>query len=220
MAQTRSSNILLGRCFGGEPTWHCCKVCAADFVFAIVIGFAIAGLCGGRYFMKKLLDKLQVRPQVFAREEYKDCYSQYTSRKLSKPEAEAAKAYLQGWLHQIVSHIAADRSLHYDTVCRHKLSSLSVIRSCLNVWKLKCLNAFCSLWTLYLGQPMNHDALNALKWQQLLHANTRVMKAISWTTTSPLHKKAREKHFSEYHTTATVCGTVECLYCCSGCIKH
>ena len=73
--------------------------------------------------MKKLLDKLQIRPQVFARENYKDCYSHYTGRKFSKPEAEAAKAYLQGWLHQIVSHIAADRSLHYDTVCQHKLSS-------------------------------------------------------------------------------------------------
>ena len=83
--------------------------------------------------MKKLPDRLQVRPQVFAREEYKDCYSQYTGRKFSKPAAEAVKAYLQGWLHQIVSHIAADRSLHYDTVCQHKLSSVSVVCSCLNV---------------------------------------------------------------------------------------
>ncbi|KAL0024321.1 hypothetical protein WJX79_008433 [Trebouxia sp. C0005] len=76
--------------------------------------WAVTGLCGGRYFMKKLLDKLQVRPQLFAREEYKECYSQHTGSKFSKPEAEAAEAYLQGWLHQIVSHIAADRSLHYN----------------------------------------------------------------------------------------------------------
>ncbi|KAA6425877.1 MAG: hypothetical protein FRX49_04252 [Trebouxia sp. A1-2] len=78
--------------------------------------WAVTGLCGGRYFMKKLLDKLQVRPQLFAREEYKECYSQHTGSKFSKPEAEAAEAYLQGWLHQIVSHIAADRSLHYNKV--------------------------------------------------------------------------------------------------------
>ncbi|DBB17839.1 TPA: hypothetical protein ACH3X3_002859 [Trebouxia sp. C0006] len=78
--------------------------------------WGVTGLCGGRYFMKSLLDKLQIRPQVFVRMDCKDCYSHYTGRKFSKPEAEAAKAYLQGWLHQIVSHIAADRSLHYDTV--------------------------------------------------------------------------------------------------------
>ncbi len=102
-------------------------------ILPIVIGFAIVGLCGGRYFMKKLLDKLQIRPQDFAREDFKDCYSHYTGMKFSKREAEAAKAYLQGWLHQTVSHIAADRSLHYDTVCRHKLSSVSDICSCLDV---------------------------------------------------------------------------------------
>jgi len=26
----------------------------------------------------------------------------------------------------------------------------------------ECLNAFCSLWTLYLGQPMKHDALSTV----------------------------------------------------------
>lgn len=78
---------------------------------------------GGTISIKELLDKLQICPQVFAREDYKDCCSHYTGRKFSKPEAEAAKAYLQGWLHQIASHIAADRSLQYETVCQHLLSS-------------------------------------------------------------------------------------------------
>lgn len=133
MAQACFTSILLVGWSGCEFTQPCCEVCAADFDFAIVSGFALIGLCGGRYFMKKLLDKLQVRPQLFAREEYKECYSQHTGSKFSKPEAEAAEAYLQGWLHQIVSHIAADRSLHYNKVCRHKLSSVSIVYSSLNV---------------------------------------------------------------------------------------
>ena len=118
-----------------QPVFHFAIVFgfAIVFSFAIVFGYADVGLCGGRYFINRLLDKLQVRPQVFAREDYKDYNSHYTSSKFSKPEAEAVKAYLQGWLHQIVSHIAADRGLHYDTVCQHNLSSVSVIYSSSNV---------------------------------------------------------------------------------------
>ena len=63
------------------------------------------GLAEETLFAGRLLDRCQVKPHVFAREEYKNVYSQFTHSGYSKAHKEATKAWLQSCMGQIATDV-------------------------------------------------------------------------------------------------------------------
>lgn len=77
-----------------------------------------AGFAASTPFLRGLLDKWHVKPLGFAREEYKSVVSQFTDKAYSKANREATRAWLNGWMGQIVQDVAAARGLEVSDVCK------------------------------------------------------------------------------------------------------
>lgn len=77
---------------------------------------APAGLSASTPFLRGLLDKWEVVPQAFAREEYKAVVQQFTDRQYSKANREATQALLRSYIDQIVDDVADSRGLSTDQV--------------------------------------------------------------------------------------------------------
>ena len=74
------------------------------------------GLSASTPFLRGLLDKWEIVPQAFAREEYKAVVQQFTDKQYSKANREATQALLQSYINQIVDDVAESRGLSADQV--------------------------------------------------------------------------------------------------------
>jgi protease-4 len=74
-----------------------------------IVGFT--GLVWEVPFAKKLMDKLQLKPQIYRREEYKSAYETFTEEGFTAPNKEASRASLDSMMGQIIHDVALDREL-------------------------------------------------------------------------------------------------------------
>lgn len=75
-----------------------------------------AGLSASTPFLRGLLDKWDIVPQSFAREEYKAVVQQFTDKQYSRANREATQALLRSYIDQIVDDVAVSRGLSTEQV--------------------------------------------------------------------------------------------------------
>lgn len=96
-------------------------------------GCTPAGLTATTPFVRGLLDKWEIVPQAFAREEYKAVVQQFTEKQYSRANREATQALLRSYIDQIVDDVAVSRGLSTEQV-----NMFRVFTGCAHLRLLQC----------------------------------------------------------------------------------
>jgi protease IV len=76
-----------------------------------VSSFAAAGVGGGQFFLRGLLDKIKANPQIARRAEYKSAADQYTATGMTPENREQLEALMHSWYDNAVNEAAKERRL-------------------------------------------------------------------------------------------------------------
>jgi protease-4 len=76
----------------------------------------VAGIGVEQPFVRKMLDKLGIKPSFVQRKEYKSAPETLTAEHMSPANREAMEGLIDGWYEQIVAGVAADRKMTPEAV--------------------------------------------------------------------------------------------------------
>ncbi len=90
---------------------------AFDEIYLLPTGnLGLTGLSFGAGFVKETLNKLNIKPQLDHRYEYKNLMNIFTERRFTKPHKEATQSIMQSEFNQLVSGIAESRGISPEEV--------------------------------------------------------------------------------------------------------